>query len=293
MAGTATTALRPGRTGAPGGRRSALRRGVTRLARLGFVAQLQLVVLVLVCAALVAEDSSHAFAVRRAEVAAADLIAAMADQQTGLLTYLKVVQPDSLVLYAEGSVRGDEALAGIRSGTARTPDAAAAARVEAAVRRWRAWAEALHAQQRPLTDPIDIAEGRHLFGEFTAELNALELDLEAESSQANDRIVRSTAISLAAVVADSLAVALVAGLFSVQVVRLVLAPLRALAAAAGRVAAEGLAAYPPGIPNVLPGERLTTATLDYIRESVAHGGYVRGGSDRQLKTLRVTREGRV
>jgi arginine decarboxylase len=59
------------------------------------------------------------------------------------------------------------------------------------------------------------------------------------------------------------------------------------AEAAGRVAAEGLAAYPPGIPNVLPGERLTTETLDYIRESVAHGGYVRGGSDRELKTLRV------
>ena len=40
-------------------------------------------------------------------------------------------------------------------------------------------------------------------------------------------------------------------------------------AAAGRIAAEGLAAYPPGIPNVLPGERLTAETLDYIRESVA------------------------
>lgn len=60
-------------------------------------------------------------------------------------------------------------------------------------------------------------------------------------------------------------------------------------AAAGRVAAEGLAAYPPGIPNVLPGERLTAETLDYIRESVAHGGHVRGGSDRELKTLRVAR----
>ncbi|HZO06609.1 MAG TPA: aminotransferase class V-fold PLP-dependent enzyme [Solirubrobacterales bacterium] len=59
--------------------------------------------------------------------------------------------------------------------------------------------------------------------------------------------------------------------------------------AAGRIAAEGLAAYPPGIPNVLPGERLTAETLAYIRESVAHGGYVRGGSDRQLKTLRVAR----
>jgi len=61
------------------------------------------------------------------------------------------------------------------------------------------------------------------------------------------------------------------------------------ATAAGRIAAEGLAAYPPGIPNVLPGERLSAATLDYIRESVAHGGYVRGGSDRELKTLRVAR----
>ncbi|HSS33775.1 MAG TPA: aminotransferase class V-fold PLP-dependent enzyme [Solirubrobacterales bacterium] len=59
--------------------------------------------------------------------------------------------------------------------------------------------------------------------------------------------------------------------------------------AAGRIAAEGLAAYPPGIPNVLPGERLSAETLDYIRESVAHGGYVRGGSDRELKTLRVAR----
>jgi arginine decarboxylase len=60
-------------------------------------------------------------------------------------------------------------------------------------------------------------------------------------------------------------------------------------AAAGRVAAEGLAAYPPGIPNVLPGERLTAETLDYIHESLAHGGHVRGGSDRELRTLRVAR----
>ncbi|HEY1855323.1 MAG TPA: aminotransferase class V-fold PLP-dependent enzyme [Solirubrobacterales bacterium] len=64
----------------------------------------------------------------------------------------------------------------------------------------------------------------------------------------------------------------------------------AFEAAAGRVAAEGLAAYPPGIPNVLPGERLTAETLAYIRESVAHGGYVRGGSDRALRTLRVARD---
>ncbi len=61
-------------------------------------------------------------------------------------------------------------------------------------------------------------------------------------------------------------------------------------AAEGRIAAESLAAYPPGVPNVLPGERLTRETLDFITESVAHGGYVRGAVDRELRTLRVARE---
>jgi arginine/lysine/ornithine decarboxylase len=57
--------------------------------------------------------------------------------------------------------------------------------------------------------------------------------------------------------------------------------------AVGRVAAESLAAYPPGIPNVLPGERLTAETLEYIRQTIEHGGSLRGASDRSLHTLRV------
>jgi arginine decarboxylase len=61
-------------------------------------------------------------------------------------------------------------------------------------------------------------------------------------------------------------------------------------AAQGRIAAESLAAYPPGVPNVLPGERLTVPTLDYIADSLAHGGLVRGASDRSLKTIRVVSE---
>ncbi|HEU0024497.1 MAG TPA: aminotransferase class V-fold PLP-dependent enzyme [Thermoleophilaceae bacterium] len=61
--------------------------------------------------------------------------------------------------------------------------------------------------------------------------------------------------------------------------------------AVGRVAAESLAAYPPGIPNVLPGERLTAETLDYIQLALDHGGSLRGASDRQLRTLRVVVEG--
>ena len=61
--------------------------------------------------------------------------------------------------------------------------------------------------------------------------------------------------------------------------------------AVGRVAAESLAAYPPGIPNVLPGERLTVETLDYIQQALEHGGSLRGASDRELRTLRVVAEG--
>src|SRR5262245_16302472 len=60
--------------------------------------------------------------------------------------------------------------------------------------------------------------------------------------------------------------------------------------AEGRIAAESLAAYPPGVPNVLPGERLTAETLAYVADSLAHGGLVRGASDRPLRTVRVVRE---
>src|SRR5829696_8085847 len=60
--------------------------------------------------------------------------------------------------------------------------------------------------------------------------------------------------------------------------------------AEGRIAAESLAAYPPGVPNILPGERLTGPTIAYIADSLAHGGLVRGASDRTLQTIRVVRE---
>jgi lysine decarboxylase len=62
--------------------------------------------------------------------------------------------------------------------------------------------------------------------------------------------------------------------------------------AAGRIAAESLATYPPGIPNVLPGERLTAETISYIQRTLEQGGSVRGASDRLLRTIRVVVEGR-
>jgi arginine decarboxylase len=62
------------------------------------------------------------------------------------------------------------------------------------------------------------------------------------------------------------------------------------AAAAGRIAAESLATYPPGIPNVLPGERLSGETIAYVQRTLEAGGSVRGASDRLLRTVRVVIE---
>jgi arginine decarboxylase len=60
-----------------------------------------------------------------------------------------------------------------------------------------------------------------------------------------------------------------------------------LAAAMGRIAAESLAVYPPGIPNALPGERLTAAVVEHLTQAVASGAFVRGASDRSLETVKV------
>jgi lysine decarboxylase len=64
----------------------------------------------------------------------------------------------------------------------------------------------------------------------------------------------------------------------------------AIAQAEGRIAAECLAAYPPGIPNVLPGERLTAANLATLQRTLAHGGVVRGAADPTLRTVLAVAE---
>ena len=60
------------------------------------------------------------------------------------------------------------------------------------------------------------------------------------------------------------------------------------AEAVGRVSTDSLAAYPPGIPNVLPGETITTEVVDFLRQIAATpGGYVRGTADAAVDSFRV------
>lgn len=58
--------------------------------------------------------------------------------------------------------------------------------------------------------------------------------------------------------------------------------------AIGRISADALAAYPPGIPNVLPGEIITDEVVRFLQHVVATpGGYIRGAVDPTLTTLSV------
>ncbi|MFF0307136.1 aminotransferase class I/II-fold pyridoxal phosphate-dependent enzyme [Streptosporangium sp. NPDC004379] len=61
--------------------------------------------------------------------------------------------------------------------------------------------------------------------------------------------------------------------------------------AAGRVSAEMLTPYPPGIPAAVPGERLTEAMLDYLRTGVDAGMVVPDAADPKVESVRVVAEG--
>ena len=60
--------------------------------------------------------------------------------------------------------------------------------------------------------------------------------------------------------------------------------------AVGRVSAELAASYPPGIPVVVPGERLTAPLVTHLAAQVAAGCRMVGPVDPDLRTIRVVRE---
>jgi arginine decarboxylase len=57
--------------------------------------------------------------------------------------------------------------------------------------------------------------------------------------------------------------------------------------AAGRICAEVLTPYPPGIPAALPGEQLNEAVLDYMRSGVQAGMVIPDAADHKLTSVRV------
>lgn len=60
--------------------------------------------------------------------------------------------------------------------------------------------------------------------------------------------------------------------------------------AVGRIAAESIIPYPPGIPLVLPGEELDALVLARARQAVRAGVTIRGAADPTLRTVLVLTE---
>lgn len=57
--------------------------------------------------------------------------------------------------------------------------------------------------------------------------------------------------------------------------------------AVGRICAEQITPYPPGIPVIIPGERITAELLDYLRTGLAAGMQLPDPADPSLGTIRV------
>src|SRR5215216_1116951 len=57
--------------------------------------------------------------------------------------------------------------------------------------------------------------------------------------------------------------------------------------AIGRISCESIASYPPGVPALLPGERISSETVAYLRELAASGARLHGASDPAFRTINV------
>jgi lysine decarboxylase len=57
--------------------------------------------------------------------------------------------------------------------------------------------------------------------------------------------------------------------------------------APGRIVAEHLTPYPPGIPVTVPGELLNAAVIDYLATGIAEGMNIPDAADPELNTIRV------
>ncbi|MGZ4165723.1 MAG: aminotransferase class I/II-fold pyridoxal phosphate-dependent enzyme [Solirubrobacteraceae bacterium] len=57
--------------------------------------------------------------------------------------------------------------------------------------------------------------------------------------------------------------------------------------AIGRISAESIAGYPPGVPTLLPGERVTAEVVQYLRELTVAGARLHGAADPSFNTVRV------
>ncbi len=71
------------------------------------------------------------------------------------------------------------------------------------------------------------------------------------------------------------------------------ADLVAVADAVGRISCESIASYPPGVPQLLPGERISAEIVEHLRILATSGARLYGASDPSFRTIHVLRQSQV
>ena len=61
----------------------------------------------------------------------------------------------------------------------------------------------------------------------------------------------------------------------------------ALSKAAGHISAQTLTPYPPGIPVLIPGERITQEIVDFLKDLAEKDIRVSGQETEELRTIKV------
>jgi lysine decarboxylase len=64
----------------------------------------------------------------------------------------------------------------------------------------------------------------------------------------------------------------------------------AVADAVNRISCESIASYPPGVPQLLPGERISAEIVAHLTELAETGARLHGASDPRFRTIHVLRE---
>jgi arginine decarboxylase len=59
--------------------------------------------------------------------------------------------------------------------------------------------------------------------------------------------------------------------------------------AIGKISAESICPYPPGIPVLIPGEIITTGAIDYLNQILQFGGEIVGCTDPDLQSIDIIR----
>ncbi|MBQ2042600.1 MAG: hypothetical protein II485_05375, partial [Firmicutes bacterium] len=60
--------------------------------------------------------------------------------------------------------------------------------------------------------------------------------------------------------------------------------------AVGRISGEMIAPYPPGIPVIYPGERISQEVWDFLEEVRLRKGHLHGPADTELNTIQIIEE---